>query len=198
MIDERNPYAPPPGSESLQPVPEPWLSNRVWRDGDLLVVGRGAELRPRCFVTGVDTDYSTVIRTYWQPRWVYLLILMWGIPYLLIAPFYRRYLHLKIPVDRDLLVNRQRQSRRGRFMAGYATLALAILLPNFEVAGIWFLPVLCGLSLILVIGIAFARAPLVGLQIERIDDQTLVLRNLPKRCLEGLLPWPQDKNLDDG
>ncbi|MEO8269777.1 MAG: hypothetical protein ABI557_08655 [Aureliella sp.] len=190
QIHEPNPYAPPSSSESLQAVKEHWLSDRVWRDGDRMVIGRGAELRPRCFVTGVDTDCSAEVWSYWQPRWVYALLLLWGLPYFAIAPFVRHYLRLKVPLAPDLLTKRQRQSTRARFIAVYSVCGLAFLF-QWREAGVWFLPLLCALVLVFFIGIAFARAPLVGLQIERIDSETLVLRNLPKRCLEGLPTWPK-------
>ncbi|MCC7334477.1 MAG: hypothetical protein IT422_05255 [Pirellulaceae bacterium] len=196
MAVDLNPYAPPPDSESLQLDQEQWLSDRVWRDGNLMVIGRGAELRPRCLVTGIDTDCSADVWSYWQPRWVYLLLLLWCIPYFVIAPFVRRYLRLKVPIAPVLLAKRQRQSTRARFIAVYAAVGLAFLY-QWNGAGVWFLPLLSALGLVFFVAVAFARAPLVGLQIERIDDETLTLRNLPKRCLEGLPDWPPSQALNE-
>lgn len=194
MNDELNPYAPPPDSDSLQAIPEVWLSEHVWRDGRLLVIGRGAELRPRCFVTGADTNSSVVVRSYWQPRWVYLLLLLYIVPYFILAPFFRHYLQLKVPIDANLLAQRRRQSTRAGYMAAYGFVGFCLLL-QWESAGVWLFPLLCTCSMVFFIGIAFARAPLVGLQIERLDDEILVLRNLPRRCLEGLPEWGLAKPL---
>ncbi len=189
MTEDLNPYAPPPDHESLQLEQNQWLSNRVWRDGNLMVIGRGAELRPRCFVTGIDTDCSVEVWSFWQPKWVYLLILLWCVPYFMIAPFLRRYLRMKIPIAPLLLEKRQHQSTWARFIAVLAAVGLAFLL-QWNGDGVWFFSLLCAVGLIFFLGVAFARAPMVGLQIERMDDETLTLRNLPSRCLEGLPAWP--------
>ncbi len=99
-----NPYAPPAAlvPEKLQ------HASYLWREGDLLVLRTGVELPCYCMVTGGAAHYSHPVSQIWQPKWIYLLLLLAVIPYFVLSPFLHQRVELTVPFGKPLYRKHQR------------------------------------------------------------------------------------------
>jgi hypothetical protein len=71
----------------------------VWRDGDKLVVGRGAVLPPLCVKCGQPSSGRPLKKTfYWHSPWLYLLILPGLLIYFIVALALRKRFDLALPL----------------------------------------------------------------------------------------------------
>ncbi len=186
MTSDLNPYAPPVDTQSLAAMQEDWAAGQVWRLGNLMVIGNEAELRPRCFLTGEDTDTSMEIKTSWLPGWVYLLILFGIFPYFVVAPFLRRDIRIKVPLS-DRYIQSYRKQVRFTTLAGLLFIVGWVLFAAINEFGpqMTIRPIVL---LVFAYAVAwwFVRIPPVRLNIVRADRHVLVLSDLPSNCLEGL------------
>lgn len=190
MTDESNPYAPPAGALYLAETDETWVTGRVWRLGDLMVIGNGAELRPRCFVTGEETDASLEINMNWHPGWVYILLLCGIFPYFIAVPFVRRNIRVKVPLAARLLKAYRREVKSvtyfGLIFLAVSALGVSIFMSSSLMA---IRPVIF-MAIAYAVVWWFVRIPPVRLDIVRADHQVLLLRKLPQQCLDGLPQYP--------
>ena len=170
-----NPYAPPASVSEPLEVFEPGL---IYRQGDILVIGAGAELPRRCFITGNDTETSVWIKQFWQPAWTYLLILPGVFPYLIVSPIVGKYARLKVPIDPRIL--RQHSSM---FRNALKLLVFSIATIVFAIAMSWYVLVAIGLAFGLGAFIAASRAP-ITLDIRAMSNQWLYLSGVHPRVLE--------------
>lgn len=199
MTEQMNPYAPPVGELYSPAMEEDWVAGRVWRLGDLMVIGAGAELRPRCFVTGEDTDTSLEITMSWHPGWVYILLLFGIFPYFIAVPFVRRDIRIKVPLAARLL-KAYRAEVKSVTRIGLIALVLCVTgVSWFTSASHVALRSIIFLLLAYAVVWWFIRIPPVRLNIVRADRHVLVLRKLPQRCLDGLATFgygQRDQELD--
>lgn len=56
------------------PLPRAGAADGVWRDGNVLVVRRGASLPPCCVRCGAASTVAPLVRLSWNPPWIYLAI----------------------------------------------------------------------------------------------------------------------------
>ncbi len=80
--DEENPYAPPKVHE-VRPVERPGLA---WRDGQMLMVRKGAELPDRCLKCNASAEGYRFKRslTWLSPYWAILILVCGPIPFAII------------------------------------------------------------------------------------------------------------------
>lgn len=194
MTEESNPYAPPVGELYSVEMEENWVAGRVWRLGDLMVIGNGAELRPRCFVTGEETDASLEINVIWHPGWVYILLFFGIFPYFIVVPFVRRNLRIKVPLSAKLL-KAYRAEVKSVTRIGLIALVVSVLGASFFVSSPYMaLQPITYMAIAFAVVCWFVRIPPVRLNIVRADNQVVLLSKLPPKCLEGLpqCPWASD------
>jgi hypothetical protein len=88
-----NPYAPPVDAAVAHAAPG-GFGQAFWRQGDDLVVRKGAVLPDRCIATGVPTHGNAVTKQLtWIPPWVGILFV--GVPYRL-TKIDEEHLYLKV------------------------------------------------------------------------------------------------------
>jgi len=83
--------------ESLTPFS---LTTRgqVFRDGQRLVMTKGAELPYRCIKTNEAADNLLKRKLYWHPPWVYIILLVSPLIYIILALVLRQSADVKIPL----------------------------------------------------------------------------------------------------
>ncbi len=173
-----NPYA-PPKSPLQRVLHEDWVKGAVWRDGNKLIIGRNAELPPRCFLTGEDTDCAVEIRAIWPPS-------LFSSLYVIPQTF--RDVKLSVPIARRLLLCHLRKTRS----AALATVLLMIVCVLFVVSTVGvgnypeFLIVAACSFVLALLGLRLASSDPLRLHIEQLAGNTLVLGQVHPRCLEGL------------
>ncbi len=182
MVTEQNPYAPPNAQTSPQTHDE-WLKGIVWRDRDKMVIGRNAELPPRCFLTGEDTDCSVEIRATWPPAWSLRGLLLHPPQY-----FYtRRDVKLKVPIAQQVFRDHLRLTRFASKLTLLFAIALVVGFGQLTLSSFVWLAPACGILFVMVIiGFLFASTDPLQLHVENLTNDTLVLGRIHPRCLENL------------
>ena len=187
---ENNPYAPP------RTMPEPaseFQAGLVWREGGLLYIRNGAALPNRCFVTGQVTSFSVSIKQFWQPTWIYFLVIPAIVPYLIASPIVGRYVEIDAPLAEPLLQRHRRICRLGfrLLVAGLVSVTLGfedLLLPpaRMEILALEAVGVLL-IAAGLVLG---SREPL-RLNIINFTGELLVLGDVHPDCLDAVPNAPE-------
>ncbi|HBE71794.1 MAG TPA: hypothetical protein DDW52_26930 [Planctomycetaceae bacterium] len=174
-----NPFAPPRvaetlASEGVQPIAR--------RDGDLMVVGKGARLPSVCFVNGERAIGTITVQTMWQPGWVYLTMIPLLVPYLFVSPFYIQSVTLEVPYGERL-----RRSYHRRVTLAVSAGACFAVLVVFSWLGSASGPLGIG-----IIGMVFcmimSTRKMIQLSVAYADPEMLILRDVHPACLEELPP----------
>lgn len=126
--------APPPvpsqGAPRLPPR-EPVRGEKVWSQGELLVMRKGALLPvDRCFRCDQPPAERQKLSIYWHPPSYYFLIVLGLLPYALVALAGRELAEVEVP-----LCARHADRRRNRFLAALAGLG-AVVLSSVVVAAV--------------------------------------------------------------
>ena len=110
-----------------------------------------------------------IVKSFWQPPWLYALLFAGILPYLAIAPFFRRRFELLIPITADVLAAHQ---RRTAIAAGVTVLSLAALYALFlsQYQGVWLAHLVWLLVIAGVTGFFISSSPPVRLRIDRLDE----------------------------
>lgn len=176
-----NPYAPTP--ETVAPRWEGFQEADLWCDGQSLMIRSGAVLPARCFVTGQPTNRSVSVQQYWQPKWLYLLLLPGLIPYFLFSPWLRRRVTLNVPVSDLVYDSHLRTVRLGEMMLSASILLLIVWVFTFGFlfASRMFLMVaaICG-----TMGFSLASRQVIALQIASLRGDLLQLHGVHPEVLE--------------
>jgi hypothetical protein len=156
----------------------------VWREGRTLVALRDAVLPDRCVRCGEPGDGEPIRRRlYWHHPAIYLLLLFWVIPYIVVALAVRRTSTLTMSV-----CARHRRIRRRALWAAWALLGAAIVDAVAAIAlgsaalGV-LVPVLVLAALVAGIG---GRSLLLG---GRIDERIVRAHGAGRGFLRGVADW---------
>lgn len=171
-----NPYAPP---TTIVPEPRTHAFN-LWREDKLLVIRYGAKLPPYCMVTGGPAPYSHPISQFWQPRWVYALLIFAVLPYVIYSPFILRRVELLVPFGKSLYHKHQRWVHVGILLM----LAGGLLVTGFiaSILGQWIsrpvaMVLVLGVLLFLV-GLQIASSQPMRLNIVKVEDDLIFVDNV--------------------
>lgn len=185
---DNNPYA-PPAVETQEA--EAYREGAVWRNGDDMVLANGAEIPPRCLTTGAVTHRRVYVRQSWQPGWLYWLLPLGVLPYLAIAPLFRRYVRLELPIADRVYSSHLTKVKFGLVLIAGSAVAMAAMVAlkmwdlNSSLADLLFLP---GVIFLLLGFFYSSRSPL-KVRIKRLDDHFLHLKHVHPDCLRGLPPF---------
>jgi hypothetical protein len=179
-LDEFNPYAPPKAKDIVEPYPP--SGDRVWRDGPLLVMTKGAQLPDRCLKCNLPAGGWRLKRKLsWHHSAWYLLILLNLLIYAIAALIVRHTATVMIP-----LCEKHRRRRRWAIGMGWLLVITGIVLiaaggsnEGYEAA------ILIGLLLFLA-GLIFGIA---GSQVAvptRIDGRFVWIKNVNPEFLNEL------------
>ena len=179
-----NPYAPP---ASIVSVPRT-QGSFLWREEDRLVIRHGAKLPPYCMVTGAPAPYSHPVCQFWQPRWVYSLLIFAVVPYFIFSPFLLRRVELMVPFGRSVY----RQHRRWVSLGILLMLAGGLLVAGFvaSIMGQWLsqpvaMILVLGVVLFL-IGLQIASSQPMRLNITKVEDDVIFVDNVHPEYLARL------------
>lgn len=186
-----NPYAAP----SLLPV-EPKDYNLtpeggVWRQGNLLVVQRGARLPDRCVKSNELTKGRLLRRLQWYPPYVYALLVA-SIPIGLVAALAtRKRMTLEIGVS-----DRWRAKRWRAIVLAWSLVLLgaALLGAAFLRAGEPSLPLIIGGPAVFAVGALVAAKGARLVEPKKIDHEFVWLRGVHPAYLDALPPFPEDSS----
>ncbi|MGC8638454.1 MAG: hypothetical protein ACP5XB_01090 [Isosphaeraceae bacterium] len=117
MFDDDNPYA-APKSEPFAKDPYFDASTEAWRDGELLVVRKGAELVDRCLKCGEPTDGYRFSRVLYWHKPIYYLVFFLISPLLYILIYFFIRWQGKVTVS---LCARHRRKRAWAITLGWLT-----------------------------------------------------------------------------
>jgi hypothetical protein len=143
------PVAPTPGDEKICPMcgatikaiarkcrfcgenvigvsgPDSRPGHGLWRDQNLLVMAKGAQLPFVCVKTNQPADQWLRRKLYWHSPWIYLLVLLSLWIYIIVALIVRQKGDIQIGLCREQLV-RRRWAIAGGWLGGLAGIALMI------------------------------------------------------------------------
>ena len=185
-MEHDNPYAPP--MADLDNSPRLAEISDGWRDGDLLVVPKGAELPDHCLKCNAPAQGYRFKRTlYWlHPTW-FILFLMSPLIYILVYLIIRK----KGKATAGLCVLHRKRRRRAILLgwltslAGIPTAFAASFVPDPYQA----VPIIAGLVLLF----AGVIGGMIGSQVlipKRIDKQFIWLNKVSPDLLAEYPPWP--------
>ena len=140
-LDEENPYAPP----SAPPLPQSHGPGGASladfrREGNKLVVTKGARLPDICLVTGEPTapEQRRARRLYWTPSWVIALILVNLLVLIVVALLVRK----SAMVTYSLSPEATRRLRMGKLLGSVlfiGGLVSFFIFPMYDIWRLWFL-----------------------------------------------------------
>ena len=166
----------------------------VWRDGDMMVVARGASLPNRCVSTNVPAEARLTKAYSWHPQWVYALLIS-PIFYFLFAMILRRKSTIELPLSQ-----RVRDVHRKGIIGAWicALLGIALIAFSFTLRSrldTFDLQMILGFSGLLIaifgtiICLGFAK---LGTPV-RIDKTHTWLKGVNPEYLATLPEWPAAK-----
>jgi hypothetical protein len=82
-------------------------SHGVWRDGNLLVMTKGAQLPYVCVKTNQPAELWLRRKLYWHPFWIYLLILLSLWIYIIVALIIREKADIQVGLCQEQLARRR-------------------------------------------------------------------------------------------
>lgn len=152
----------------------------VWRDGDQIVMEKGATLPDFCVKTGAPAEDRLDKKMYWHTPAIYAALLISPIIYVILALILRKTANVSIPVGAEALQNRSKWIKIG-WGAGLAGVVLFIVgIPS-------------RLPLLTVLGLVVAMFGLIGgligvrlLWPTKIDDQFVYLKGAKEPFLNRL------------
>lgn len=132
-MSQDNPYASPQVEDFAALTSEQDVGYRCWRDGDLLVVCRGAVLPDRCVKTDRTPDRHAQ-HAYFAFSYWYLILLPWP-PFTFVVLFmiWWRCVDLRLPLTEEHYRPRQRARWKVLVMAAPATVAVIFVLVSTSV-----------------------------------------------------------------
>ncbi|MCA9127939.1 MAG: hypothetical protein KDB22_12675 [Planctomycetales bacterium] len=174
-MDETNPYAPPTTAPEL--VQEKFEDGRVWRDGQLMVIRSGAAIPQRCFVTGKPTNTSVDISLTWPGPF----------PHRLFSDWLGRKVKLSVPINPAVYRDHVRAVNFGfaRLIFGITLVGCTLMLWGMSIS---WITLMFGALLIITGFYSCSRQP-IALNILRVEDDLLILRDVHQDCLAELPPW---------
>lgn len=194
MADDFNPYAPPPIVAEKVPIPTASTDvEGLWRDGNTLVVYKGATLPPRCVQTNQPTASYLERKLTWAPSWVYWLLLVNVILCVIVALILQKKAVLRIGLTEEQLARRSRLIMISwsiafvgviSFFTGIAALASE---GSFQPLGPWLVGA-GGLATFF--GIINGNFGARVVYATKIDDHFIWLNGVCPEYLAELPPWP--------
>lgn len=194
MADDFNPYAPPPIVAELAAFPTTSAKTEgLWRDGNTLVVYKGAKLPPRCVKTNQPTASYLERKLTWVPSWVYWLLLLNVLLCAIVALVLQKKAVLHIGLTEERLAGRRRLIMISwvialvgmvSFFTGIAALASE---GSFAPLGPWLVGA-GGLAAFF--GIINGNFGARVVYASKIDDQFVWLKGVCPEYLAELPPWP--------
>jgi len=155
----------------------------LFRDGDILVVRKGAPLPPRCVKTNQPTAAVLKRTFYYMSPWIYLLLLAHVLIFIVVALLVRKTATLHVGLSEEA----QAARRRGILNAWTAALAGVGMIVGAFPAESWWLG-LAGAGVLMAAMIYGARKASV-LSARLIDDQYAHLKGVCPEFLEDLPEW---------
>ena len=183
-MNEFNPYAPP----EAEIVPRNLVlsgKSDLWRDDNLLVIRKGAELPDRCLKCDEPAEGYRLRRSLsWHPPGWYLLILVTLILYIIVALCVRWTAKIAAP-----FCPRHRAQRRNAILFGWLGALAGIGLIIFGVSSPdYAVSILVGVGLFLlslIFGVVFSQL----LVPKRIDANFIWLKKVGPKFLADLPEW---------
>lgn len=113
--------------------------------GDQVRTSHGATWPARCIVCNTSVEAATQeLHLPWSPRWVFLLALLGGIPWLIVAAFTRERIMVRVALCPDHLADHRRGRARARLVGAAALIVTAAAGLVTGEAGLYLLALLVG------------------------------------------------------
>jgi hypothetical protein len=175
-----NPYSAPKSFVGGGGMRTGATTGRVWREGDVLVMDRDAELPPRCVKCNRPESVRVLRKLSWHSPWMYLLIFAGLLVYAIVAVIVSKRAPVNIGVCAEHQKRRQLYSwiAWGSFAGSIFSFVGSGVLDSGGLVGLGFLALLaagvfCALAVRLV-------------QPARIDDRQVRLKGVSREFLDSL------------
>lgn len=162
----------------------------VWRQGNLLVMARQAQLPPLCVKTGLPAEQWLKRNYTWcNPAW-YLLMLIALLPALIVILVLTKRATIYVPITQEV-----RDQRRGKILLGWlvALLALAMLIAGIVLIsnenGFGVLLIM-GFFIVLIVGAIIGSRAAQVIFPKRINNQFVWFKGVNPDVLSTLEDWP--------
>ncbi len=163
----------------------------AFRKGELLFFRDGSKLPPYCLWTNEQATRWVEVEQGWQPRWIYLFLVLGIVPYFFVSPFFHRRLKFRVPMGQSKYSSAMRFVWLGLWLLiiGVATIGIGIIGSSILFArfGLGEFLLICWLGFVAaVLGFNIAAIPIGVLRIVQIENGLFVVRGVHPDFLNRL------------
>lgn len=169
-----------------------YASENLWRDGNLLVMHRDAELPDRCIKTNKPANGNRFkVALSWHHPAIYLLIFWNPIIYMGVAFSVCKKVNVYIGVKNEILYKRKR-AIWGSWIVGLAGVILCFL-ASLEQLDRVFIPLGC---ILILVGLIWRISRVNLIKASRIEDQYIWIRGVADNYLALLPEWNLESRME--
>jgi hypothetical protein len=187
-MDDFNPYAAPP-ILAEQILPNGMFADEnegLWRQGDLLVIRKGARLPPRCLKSNEPARRYLRRNLTWVPAWVYLLILVNLLICVIVSMVLQKKATINIGLSDEWFSRRRRNTLLAWGIVGLAVLSFFAGIMLIESAEQLGAALMIAAPFILIGGAIFGLITARLVYPKKIDDRFIWLKGVCPEFLNEL------------
>jgi hypothetical protein len=193
-VNSENPFAAPAEVPPLilgpQLVNVEQAKGWVWRSGEQLVMHRLAILPNRCMKSNEPMEHLLKRKLYWQPSWVYILLLLNIIIYAIVSSFVTQKVHIVIGLSDHWYRKRRQRIAITWFGILLSVIGFIVGVSLIDRGGQWA-PYMVGASLLAAFGfIIYGMYSCRLITAAKIDQQFIWIKGVHPDYLASLPEWP--------